>query len=147
MNTSLKGLQFLDASKLVRGEGRCNSTLSPKEAEYQAWKKRQNYKPFVSQNPKSKNRGSATQEVTTAPLTLQSSTLALNIKRQGPKKSHSPICVSNTNLQRSASFHYPDGMHKVQVMLYLIFEVSMEIYCCIFLESEYIEDKILSYLI
>jgi len=108
------------STKLTKcNEGRCNSTLSPKEAEYQAWKRRQNYKPFHVSTPKSRNQSSATIG-TPATLTLeQKAPLGLVVTSGGSVKDRNLSWESSASLQRSASFHYPDGMRKVQKNVYL----------------------------
>ena len=109
---------IIDAStKLMKcNEGRCNSTLSPKEAEYQAWKRRQSYKPFHASTPTTRKPISGT-TTTPATLTLEhKASLGLVVQSGEGLKHRNSSCQSNASLQRSASFHYPDGMHKVQVL-------------------------------
>ena len=97
-------------------KGRCNSTLSPKEAEYQAWKRRQSYKPFHASTSKTRNQSPST-ITTPATLTLeQNAPLDLVVTSSGSVKDRNLSCESSASLHRSASFHYPDGIRKVQVM-------------------------------
>ena len=101
----------------IYNEGRCNSTLSPKEAEYQAWKRRQTYKPghLASQRPR--NQSPITSITAAAAFKTEQKTSQNESVSQCRKSSRSKNVLHETsdNLQRSASFHYPDGLHKIQV--------------------------------
>jgi len=105
----------------IYNEGRCNSTLSPKEAEYQAWKRRQTYKPghLASQRPR--NQSPITSITAAAAFKTEQKTSQNESVSQCRKSSRSKnaLCETSDTLQRSASFHYPDGLHKIQRNVFL----------------------------
>lgn len=106
--------------------GRSTSSLSSKEAEFQAWKRRKNYDPLRSAKPGGASKGAAPTAAGTA------STKANVIKRgdilpsrggggggSATVKGPLPMTAAvDANLLRSASFHYPDGVSKVHLNVY-----------------------------
>lgn len=101
--------------------GRSTSSLSSKEAEFQAWKRRKNYDPLRSSANKPAKAG-----VSQGPAQAKASS---NIKRGDilPSRGGSTVKpvphptmlgAADANLLRSASFHYPDGVSKVHLNVY-----------------------------
>lgn len=92
---------------------RSTSSLSSKEAEFQAWKRRKNY------NPMRAAAAGASSNSNSSP------------KRQAPIKSAAVTKLSTAaedgdNIHRSASFHYPDGLSRVQHNVYTSEDESQE---------------------
>merc|ERR1712110_1087755 len=117
--------------------GRSTSSLSSREVEFQAWKRRKNYDPLRS--AKSANARSAPHsasplastvtssahqtKVASPPQPIRRSTFTKTNKmpQQHHKSSSTqPRDASGdySNLLRSASFHYPDGLSRLQLNVY-----------------------------
>ena len=145
--------------KKTVSEGRSSSSLSSKEAEFQAWKRRKNYNPMrsalqskkspvvaklIAQDPTPKSGGGGPKNLQQQQQQLhsdsdQSSRGALRDLRRDhhhhPHQQHQhqrggglePRRISviqhngldgSGNMQRSASFHYPDGFSRIHHNVY-----------------------------
>ena len=112
-------------------------SLSSREVEFQAWKRRKNYDPLRSAQSANKRTTSHTSTVTSniqsASQTQVTAPSAPPIRRGTITKTssafqHTPNVQSAiqpreavgdySNLLRSASFHYPDGLSRVQLNVY-----------------------------
>ena len=110
--------------------------MSSREAEFQAWKRRKNYDPLRSAQSASK-RGTTTHSSSvtsnsTATTQTQVASPPQQIRRGTITKATSSFQQTNTscsiqpreamgdysNLLRSASFHYPDGLSRLQLNVY-----------------------------
>jgi len=97
--------------------GRSTSSLSSKEAEYQAWKRRKNYNPLRSA---AAANGTAKKEVQRAssnstPRPATAANTSQNVAGSSARRITSvDEAEIEDNIHRSASFHYPDGFSRVQ---------------------------------
>ena len=115
------------AMKAAVQGGRSTSSLSSKEAEFQAWKRRKNYDPLRSAQSAVPKR-STTTKPNSAPIKrgdiLPARGGGGSVVTSNHSPSHQRVLSSanhpmmQDNLLRSASFHYPDGMSKVQLNVY-----------------------------
>jgi len=106
-----------DTNVMSKNGGRSTSSLSSKEAEFQAWKRRKNYNPMRS----------ATASVVQSSKTMSSprpsaiSHKAVTTKTNSVTCSSAPenkLALSGGMHKRSASFHYPDGTSRVTHSVY-----------------------------
>jgi len=105
-------------------------SLSSKEAEFQAWKRRKNYDPRRSAskrtNPAANQQPPVTnhRKVSSPPTPIRRGTITIPRTVNGRPHpaaslmSTEPFSSQDANLLRSASFHYPDGMSRVQLNVY-----------------------------
>merc|ERR1712018_1101181 len=117
--------------------GRSTSSLSSREVEFQAWKRRKNYDPLRSAQSGNKrnssHNSSVTSNIPSSSQTQVTAPAAPPIRRGTITKTSSvfqhtaniPSSIQPreavgdySNLLRSASFHYPDGLSRVQLNVY-----------------------------
>ena len=98
------------------GEGRSSSSLSSREANFQAWKRRKNYNPLRS----------AGMSASPAPSAATPSASNVPSHKTAEKKKTSVSSADPNPMLRSASFHYPDGMSKVRHNVYTSEDESPE---------------------
>lgn len=114
MSTSQMTSSTVAKKHLMRkpiSDTRSSSSLSSKEAEFQAWKRRKNYNPLRSaETSKTANNASS-------PLS-RSTTAQKTTSRLTSSKARQGDISQLTPMQRSASFHYPDGLSRVQHNVY-----------------------------
>merc|ERR1719510_2107876 len=117
---------------LAQNGGRSTSSLSSKEAEFQAWKRRKNYNPMRSATAsvvptKSSPTASKTQQKQQQHHHHQLHQSSQKLAESASKKESVKInnnsapesAASNSQLhKRSASFHYPDGSSRVTHSVY-----------------------------
>merc|ERR1719510_2937526 len=117
---------------LAQNGGRSTSSLSSKEAEFQAWKRRKNYNPMRSATAsvvptKSSPTASKTQQKQQQHHHHQLHQSSQKLPDSASKKESVKInnnsapesAASNSQLhKRSASFHYPDGSSRVTHSVY-----------------------------
>merc|ERR1719278_1333057 len=118
---------------LAQNGGRSTSSLSSKEAEFQAWKRRKNYNPMRSATASvsMQNKSSAAAPSKTQQKQQQHHQLHQSSQKITDSVSHKKELVkinnnsapesapSNSQLhKRSASFHYPDGSSRVTHSVY-----------------------------
>ncbi len=121
--------------RTVSSNGRSSSSLSSKEAEFQAWKRRKNYNPMRSSRPSrpsplaSSSAAASPRDIAmTTSLNVSNSPSASSSSRNGHssrhqlkhqiKQQHRVIESCDKPMQRSASFHYPDGLSRVPPHVY-----------------------------
>lgn len=94
--------------------GRSTSSLSSREAEFQAWKRRKNYNPMRSANSSTSGTSSAKASTKSSPSkTVVSKTNSVNTSVD-----HEAMTSSGMLQKRSASFHYPDGTSRITHSVY-----------------------------
>merc|ERR1719189_273547 len=108
--------------------GRSTSSLSSKEAEFQAWKRRKNYNPMRSATAStSSSKGSPTLAAATSMAGPSSpghrtSSKAIVSKTKSSGMSNQSAPEDNRGMskihKRSASFHYPDGTSRITHSVY-----------------------------
>ena len=119
--------------KTMGDSARSTSSLSSKEAEFQAWKRRKNYNPLRSSlangsvqqsavSPAAATRHPAGKKLSTPsrcaapPPVLQQQQKRAMLLRRG--KGDEDDQDEDKPMQRSASFHYPDGLSRVHHNVY-----------------------------
>lgn len=102
---------------------RSSSSLSCKEVEFQAWKRRKNYNPMRAAAAGTSKPGTSVPSKGIANSNRPSSGL-----KNGPVNKLNKLQSEDeaTNFQRSASFHYPDGRSRIQHNVYTSEDDSLD---------------------
>lgn len=103
-------LPLRSQKKASISEIRSSSSLSAREANFQAWKRRQSYKPNFAIGNMSKS--------TVSPARVDQGCSRKDIRREGNSLTTPEDDKAMPIMTRSASFHYPDGLSRRQNNVY-----------------------------
>ncbi len=126
------GIVNKQLTRKTLSDNRSTSSLSSKEAEFQAWKRRKNYNPLRSSGVGIGSGGgvrpkASPSSATSRPQPPQPS--PRGGRENGPLAGASVVAGNGSQpMIRSASFHYPDGLSRVQHNAYSSEEESADDY-------------------